>query len=165
MSRVALSRAQKRAEVRAAAQAECQARGWPWRELARVTGGLFSCGVWTNANMIDDNPWFVFSCDGRSCKRGGQVASYGRNASFATTPKAANEDVSREAHRGLRRDLSPPGIDSGQRWVLIRVVTKALEGDRRDKYSADPVHPGWRRGRARRVGRQAGREPEARARG
>ena len=49
----------------AAAQAECQARGWPWREPAKVTGGLFRFRVWTNANMIDDNPWFVFSRDGR----------------------------------------------------------------------------------------------------
>ena len=30
---------------------------------------------------------------GGSCKRGGQLAGYGRNASFATTPKAAVEDV------------------------------------------------------------------------
>src|SRR5215471_20851750 len=42
----------------------------------------------------------------------------------ATYLNAAIEDVSREAHRGLRRDLPPPGIDSGQRWVSIRVVTK-----------------------------------------
>jgi len=38
---------------------------------------------------------------------------------------AAIEDVRGEARRGLRRDLPPPGIDSGQRWVSIRVVTKA----------------------------------------
>src|SRR5262245_53969342 len=42
---------------------------------------------------------------------------------------------------------------------------EGVEGDRRETYPADPVHPGRRRGRARRVGRQAGREPEARARG
>jgi hypothetical protein len=54
-----------RAEVLAAAQAECKARGWPWREPAKVTGGLFRFRVWTNANMIDDNPWFVFSRGGR----------------------------------------------------------------------------------------------------
>src|SRR5262249_1243729 len=35
---------------------------------------------------------------------------------------------SRKAHRGLRRDLPLPGIDSGQRWVSIRVVTKAWKG-------------------------------------
>jgi hypothetical protein len=28
-----------------------------------VTGGLFRFRVWTNANMTDDNPWFVFSRD------------------------------------------------------------------------------------------------------
>jgi hypothetical protein len=44
-----------RAEVLAAAQAECQARGWPWREPAKVTGGLFRFRVWTNANLIDGN--------------------------------------------------------------------------------------------------------------
>jgi hypothetical protein len=67
---VALSGVQRRAEVLAAAQAECQARGWPWREPALVTGGLFRFRVWTNANMTDDNPWFVFSRDVRLAQAG-----------------------------------------------------------------------------------------------
>jgi NAD(P)-dependent dehydrogenase (short-subunit alcohol dehydrogenase family) len=51
-------------EVLAAAQAECQARGWPWREPAKVTGGLFRFRAWKNANLIDGDPRFVFSRDG-----------------------------------------------------------------------------------------------------
>jgi len=62
---VVRSRVLSRAEVVAAAKAECKARGWPWREPAKVTGGLFHVRVWTNANMVDDNPWFVFRRDGR----------------------------------------------------------------------------------------------------
>lgn len=54
-----------KAEVLAAAKAECEARGWPWREPVRVTGGLFRYRVRTNADVLDDNPWFLFSCDGR----------------------------------------------------------------------------------------------------
>jgi len=56
------SRASK-AEVLAAARAECEARGWPWREPVRVTGGLFRYRIWTNATVYDDNPWFLFSRD------------------------------------------------------------------------------------------------------
>jgi len=56
--------------VLAAAQAECHARGWPWREPTKVTGGLFRLKVWTNANIIDDNPWFLFSPDGRLVQAG-----------------------------------------------------------------------------------------------
>jgi hypothetical protein len=59
-----------RADVLAAAHAECQARGWPWREPAKVTGGLFRFRVWTNANMIDNNPWFLFSRNGRLVRAG-----------------------------------------------------------------------------------------------
>jgi hypothetical protein len=35
-----------------------------------VTGKLFRFRVWTNANMLDDNPWFVFSHDGRLVRAG-----------------------------------------------------------------------------------------------
>jgi hypothetical protein len=70
MARVARSRVLRRAEVLAAAQAECRGRGWPWREPAIVSGGLFRFRVWTNANMRDDNPWFVFSRDGRLVQAG-----------------------------------------------------------------------------------------------
>lgn len=48
------------ADVLAAAWAECEARGWPWREPVRVTGGLFRYRVWANAAVLDDNPWFQF---------------------------------------------------------------------------------------------------------
>ena len=71
----------------APAQAECQARGWPWREPAKVTGGLFRVRVWTNANMIGDNPWFVFSRDGRLMRQRGPVAGHSGNASSKATPK------------------------------------------------------------------------------
>jgi hypothetical protein len=40
-------------------------RGWPWREPVRVTGGLLRYRIWTNADVHDDNPWFLFSRDGR----------------------------------------------------------------------------------------------------
>jgi hypothetical protein len=67
---VARARAVSTAAVLAAAHAECQARGWPWREPAKVTGGLFRFKVWTNANAIDDSPWFVFSRDKRPLRAG-----------------------------------------------------------------------------------------------
>lgn len=54
-----------RAQVLAAAMAECEARGWPWREQVRVTGGLFRYQVWTNADVRDDNPRFLFTRNGR----------------------------------------------------------------------------------------------------
>ncbi len=50
-----------KAHVLAAARAECEDRGWPWREPVRVTRGLLRFRVWTNAEVIADNPWFVFS--------------------------------------------------------------------------------------------------------
>jgi len=59
-----------KAEVLAAARDECQARGWPWREPVRVTGGLFRYRVWTNADVQDDNPWFLFSRGGHLVRAG-----------------------------------------------------------------------------------------------
>lgn len=59
-----------RTVVLAAARSECEARGWPWRELVRVTRGLLHNRVWTNANMRDGNPWFVYSRDGRLTSAG-----------------------------------------------------------------------------------------------
>jgi hypothetical protein len=53
-----------KAEVLAAAKAECEARDWPWRQPVRVIGWPFGYRVWTNANVIDDNPWFLISRDG-----------------------------------------------------------------------------------------------------
>src|SRR5262249_54581270 len=64
------SRSLRRAEVLAAAQSECEARGWPWREPVHVTGWMFRFRGWTNANFRDDNPWFVFSRDGRLVRAG-----------------------------------------------------------------------------------------------
>jgi hypothetical protein len=60
-----VGRSVAQAELLAAAKAECEARGWPWREPVRVTGGLFRYQVWTNADVRDDNPWFLFSRTGR----------------------------------------------------------------------------------------------------
>jgi hypothetical protein len=53
-----------RAKVLATARAECEARSRPWREPVRVTGGLFRYRVWTNADVRDDNSWFLFSRQG-----------------------------------------------------------------------------------------------------
>jgi hypothetical protein len=64
-----------KARIIAAAKAECEARGWPWREPVRVTGLLFRFQVWTNADARDDNPWFVVSRDGR-IKRAGWAARW-----------------------------------------------------------------------------------------
>jgi hypothetical protein len=41
------SRDLSRAKLLAAAQAECQASGWPWREPAKVTSGLFRLRQYT----------------------------------------------------------------------------------------------------------------------
>jgi hypothetical protein len=43
----------------------------PGATRQKVTGGLFRFRVWTNANMIDDNPWFLFSREGRLVRAGG----------------------------------------------------------------------------------------------
>jgi hypothetical protein len=71
---VARSRCVSRGTVLVAAKAECQARGWPWREPVHVTGWPFRFTVWTNVSMIDDNPWFVFSRDGRLVQAGWAAA-------------------------------------------------------------------------------------------
>jgi hypothetical protein len=85
---VARPRRLRRAEVLAAAKSECEARGWPWREPVHVTGWLFRFRVWTNANFLDDNPWFVFTRDGPGA--GGMGSSPVTSvAPPETTPAAA----------------------------------------------------------------------------
>jgi len=46
-------------------------------------------------------------------------------AKMTNSMRLPAEDVRGKGRRDLRRDLPPPGIDSGQRWMSIRVVTKA----------------------------------------
>lgn len=54
-----------KADALAAAKAECESRGWPWQEPVRVLGGLWRYRVWTNSGVRDDNPWFLYSRNGR----------------------------------------------------------------------------------------------------
>jgi hypothetical protein len=76
-----------RAEVLAIAKAECEALGWPWREPVRVTGGLFRYEVWTNADFRDDNPWFLFSRNGRLI-RAAWAARRALGTRTAATPRS-----------------------------------------------------------------------------
>jgi hypothetical protein len=52
-------------EVINAARPHCEVNGWPWREPVRVTRTVRGFRVWTNADICDDNPWFVVSRGGR----------------------------------------------------------------------------------------------------
>jgi len=51
-----------------------------------VTGGLFRYRVWTNADVHDDNPWFLFSRTDISCTRHGLAAELpaDRDDNFST---------------------------------------------------------------------------------
>ncbi len=53
-----------------------------------MTGGLFRFRVWTNAAVLDDNPWFLISRDGRvkhaACM--GRPAAVGRESYDSRTP-------------------------------------------------------------------------------
>ena len=48
-----------------------------------------------------------------------------KSAHRSQSARSARQGCSRRGRRGLRRDLPPPEVDSGRRWVSIRVVTTA----------------------------------------
>lgn len=60
----------REAEVLAAAQAECQARGRLWLEPVQVTGALVRWRLCANASMRDGSPWLAFSRGGRLVRAG-----------------------------------------------------------------------------------------------
>lgn len=69
------------ADVRTAAKEECGRRGWLWQEPVRVSRTLAGFSIWTNAGVLDNNPWFHLDRHGRIVRSGyARRRPYGKTA-------------------------------------------------------------------------------------